>query len=311
MYEKDFGLLRRPFPATPDRALYYPAGTHEAARADLVRAIAEDEGFALLTGAPGTGKTLLVHLLLEQWHQNAVTAFLTNSHLADRSAFFQAVLYDLELPYEEGSEQVLRLRLTDYLLQNCGAGRRAILLIDEAQHLSDDLLEEVRLLGNLEAGSGKALQAILVAQQDVLAKLAKPELASVSQRLATRVQLEALGLEESVDYLSHQVRMAGGRPEQLFEESALHMLARGSRGIPRVLNQAAHHALTLACQAEMTQVDTEAALEALSRLGLEAEQPEADPEELLPTLSLGIDDNQGDGDKNDSSCRLFESSGPN
>jgi general secretion pathway protein A len=307
MYEKDFGLLRRPFPATPDRALYYPSGTHEAARADLLRAIAEDEGFALLSGAPGTGKTLLVHLLLEQWGHNAVTAYLTNSHLPDRSAFFQAVLYDLSLPYEEGSEQVLRLRLTDYLLQNCAAGRRAVLLIDEAQHLSDDLLEEVRLLGNLEAGSGKALQAILVAQQELLAKLAKPELAAVSQRLATRVHLEPLGLEESVDYLAHQVRMAGGRPEQLFEESALHMLARSSRGIPRVLNQAAHQALTLACQAEMTQVDTEAALEALSRLGLEAEQTEAQREELLPTLALGIDND----DKSDSTCRLFDSSGPN
>jgi type II secretory pathway predicted ATPase ExeA len=309
MYEKEFGLTRRPFPATPDRALYYPAGIHETARTELLRAIAEGEGIALLTGAPGTGKTLLVHILLEAWGRGAVTAFLTNSHFADRSAFFQAVLYDLSLPYAEGSEQVLRLRLTDYLLENCAAGRRAVLLVDEAQHLSDDLLEEVRLLGNLEAGADKALQAILVAQDDLLTKLTRPEVAALSQRLATRVHLEALGLEESVDYLAHQVRMAGGRPEQLFEESALHLLARGSRGIPRLLNQAAHHALTLACQAEMTRVDTEAALEALSRLGLEAEVTQAGADEELPTLSLGIGgEGTASSDKSDSACRLFESS---
>jgi general secretion pathway protein A len=303
MYEKEFGLTRRPFPATPDRAFYYPAGTHESALAELVRALAEDEGFALLTGAPGLGKTLLVHLLLERLGERTVSAFLTNSHFADRSALFQAVLFDLSLPYAEGGEQVLRLRLTDQLLQNCGAGRRTVLLVDEAHHLGVDLLEELRLLGNLEAGAGKALQVILVAQEEFLELLALPELAAVNQRLATRVQLTALGLEEGVDYLLHHLRMAGGQPDALFEESALKILARGSRGIPRLLNQTAHQALTLAYQAELGKVDAEAALEALSRLGLEAE--EFEEEEPAPTLPLDSEEtNNGE-----SACRLFETPG--
>src|SRR5262249_42332499 len=134
MYEKDFGLRRRPFPATPDRALYYPATTHETALAELERAIAENEGLTLLTGEPGTGKTLLAHCLLERLGPEVASAFLINSHVTGRSALFQAILFDLSLPYEVGSEQVLRLRLTDFLMKNCAAGRRAVLLADEAQH---------------------------------------------------------------------------------------------------------------------------------------------------------------------------------
>src|SRR5438552_476526 len=106
MYETRFGLLRRPFPATPNDALYYPATGHEAVLATLARAIRDEEGLALLSGAPGTGKTLLGFCLSERLGPGAVCAFVPNSHLIDRSALFQALLYDLKLPYEEGSEQV-------------------------------------------------------------------------------------------------------------------------------------------------------------------------------------------------------------
>src|SRR5437763_13682581 len=110
MYETRFGLKRRPFPATPDDALYYPATGHEAALASLARAVEDEEGLALLSGAPGTGKTLVGYCLSERLGTRALCAFIPNSHLADRSALLQALLYDFKLPYEEGSEQVLRLR---------------------------------------------------------------------------------------------------------------------------------------------------------------------------------------------------------
>jgi type II secretory pathway predicted ATPase ExeA len=276
MYEKDFGLRRRPFPATPDRAFYYPATCHEAALARLLRALGEDEGFALLTGAPGTGKTLLCHCLLDRLGADTASAFLTNSHFPDRASLLQAILYDFSLPYEDGGEQVLRLRLTDYLLKNCAEGRRALLLVDEAQHLSADLLEELRLLGNLEAGQGKAFQIILVGQPALLQTLARPELAACNQRLAARATVEPLGVEEGVDYLLHHIRVAGGKPESLLEEPALEILARGAGGVPRVMNQAGHQALSLAHQAEMNRVDAEAALEALAMLGLESAVEEAE-----------------------------------
>jgi type II secretory pathway predicted ATPase ExeA len=284
MYEKEFGLWRRPFPPTPDRACYYPATSHENALADLLRAIGEDEALALLTGAPGTGKTLLTHCLLQRLPQ-VTSALLTHSHFADRDSLLQAILFDFSLPFE-GGEQILRLRLTDFLLKNCTDGRRAVLVIDEAHHLRPDLLEELRLLSNLQAGAATAFQILLVAQDSLLDLLTRPELTVFNQRLAVRLRLEPLSFEEAVDYVVHHVRIAGGRPEALFDESALEILARGSRGIPRLLNQSAHQALMLTHQADMSRVDAEAALEALSCLGLD---PGADTTSLTEVTGLEED----------------------
>ncbi len=306
MYVKDFGLARRPFPATPDRSYYYPASTHETALASLLRAMDTNDGFALLAGAPGTGKTLLCHCLLERLGPDVASAFLSNSHFPDRISLLQGILYDFSLPYEDGGEQVLRLRLTDYLLKNCSGARRTVLLVDEAQHLSADLLEELRLLGNLEAGPDKAFQVILVGQEGLLQTLARPEMAACLQRLAVRARLEPLGVEEGVDYLLHHVRLARGQPEALWEEPALEILARGAKGIPRLLNQAGHQALMLAHQADMSRVDAEAALEALAMLGLEttvdAGQDEAEEETTSALVEMA--------GKDSTAVRLFDSPRP-
>src|SRR5579872_1308208 len=143
MYESHFGLRQRPFPATPDHTCYYPATSHERALARLLRGLQDGEGLLLLTGAPGTGKTLLCHCLLDRLGAGTATAYLTNSHLGDRASLLQAILFDLALPYQGRGEQEMRLALTDHLLQGYTAGRRTALLIDEAQHLGPDLLEEV------------------------------------------------------------------------------------------------------------------------------------------------------------------------
>jgi type II secretory pathway predicted ATPase ExeA len=278
MVEKHFGLNCRPFPPTPDTCLYYPASTHETALGALERGIADDEGILLLTGVPGTGKTLLGYVLVERLENQVVSAFLTNSHFADRSALLQAILYDLGLPHEEGSEQVLRLRLTEQLLKTCSEERRTLLVIDEAHHLSGDLLEELRLLANLEAGRGKALQVVLIAQPAVAQTLQQPGLEALQQRLAVRAALGALETEEAYDYLLHHLRLAGGKPEKIFDETALEVLARGTNGLPRFLNQAAHQALALAQAGAMEQVDAEAALEALALLGLTPAEPAVETE---------------------------------
>lgn len=285
-----FGLQRRPFPATPDSAVYYPATHHEQVLAQLLRVIQDDEGLALVVGAPGTGKTLLCHCLLERLGDNVTSAFLANSHCPDRTALLQAILYDLALPHEAAGEQILRLRLTDFLLHNCAKGRRTVLVIDEAQHLSVDLLEELRMLGNLEAGAGKAIQVILAAQPEMLEALARSELAAFNQRLALRALVEPLEAEEAIDYLVHHVRLAGGRPEKLFFDNALAILARGTSGVPRLLNQATSQALLLAEQADMEGVDEEAVLEALAQLGIPCREETTDepglPETVTP-LDLG------------------------
>ena len=281
MYESHFRLKGRPFRASPDPASYYPATTHEEALARLLRAVREDESFSLLTGAPGTGKTLLLHVLAERLGPEVACAFLVNSHVPDRAGLLQALLFDLALPYQQRGEQELRLTLTDYLLNRYGAGKRTVLLVDEAQHLSPDLLEELRLLGNLEGGSGKAVQVVLAGQPPLVDLLQRPELAGFRQRVAVRVRLEPLDVHEAADYLVHHLRVAGGPPRSLFTDEALEILARATQGLPRLLNQAAHQAMSLAYGVGAPAVDAEAALEALALLGLDAESAEA-TEPCLP-----------------------------
>lgn len=271
MYETHFGLRERPFRPAPDGAAYYPATSHEQTLARLQQALADGEALLLLTGEPGTGKTLLCHLLLERLGPGVASAFVTNSHVGGPAGLLQAILYDLSLPYRGLTEQELRLALTDALLQGYAAGRRTVLVIDEAQHLAPESLEELRQLANLEARRARAVQVVLSAQPALLETLGRDELRALAQRLPVRARLAPLTEQEAADYLVHQVRTAGGRPEAVWTDEALAVLARGSGGVPRLLNQAAHLALALACQAGAGMVDAEAALEALAGLGLEYE----------------------------------------
>jgi type II secretory pathway predicted ATPase ExeA len=270
-----FGLCHRPFRPTPDGAAYYPAGTHEAALAQLQQGIAGDEGLMLLTGEPGTGKTLVGQRLLERLPPDTAAVLIPNGHLRHRADLLQALLYDLGQPYRGLGEQELRLSLTDHLLETYRAGRRTVVVLDEAHHLSPDLLEELRLLGNLESRQGKALQIVLLAQPSILETLRKPELTACRQRLAVKARLEPLPPDEAADYVLHQLRCAGGKADSLFTGEALSVLAHSTGGLPRLLNQAAAQAMLLTAQADRYRVDAEAALEALGLLGIEP-SPEAD-----------------------------------
>jgi type II secretory pathway predicted ATPase ExeA len=296
-YATRFGLRRRPFPAAPDPSCYYPADGHERALARLLRGLEDGEGVLALAGAPGVGKTMLCHCLIERLGDGAPTAFLTNSHFRDRVGLLQAVLYELGLTYEGRTEQEMRLALTDYLLRNYAATQRpTVLVIDEAHHLSPDVLEELRLLGNLEAVGEKAVQVVLVGQPALGEALGRPELAALRQRIAVRVELEPMAVQEAADYLLHHLRAAGARADEVVAPEALELLARGARGVPRLLNQAAHQALTLAVAAEAATVDAEAALEALAALGLEADAAgDAAAEEGDAALAFPRLDGEGAG----------------
>jgi type II secretory pathway predicted ATPase ExeA len=277
MYETHFGLRRRPFRATPDSGCYYPATPHESALEQLLAALAEGEGMVLVTGAPGTGKTLLCHRLIERLGAGVTNAFLPHGRYGGRAGLLRAILYDLSRPHEAAAETDLRLALADFLLANYAAGKKAVLVLDEAHHLGPDLLEELRLLGNLEAEGGKALQVVLVGEPSFLATLGRPVLSSLGQRLAVRVVLEPMIAEEAADYILHQLRAVGGTPQDLISPEALELLAHSTHGVPRLLNQAAHRALSLACTAGERMVDAEAVVEALAALGLDS------PEEPVPT----------------------------
>jgi type II secretory pathway predicted ATPase ExeA len=276
MYQTHYGLRQRPFRSSPDSACYYPATSHEHALERLLNGL-EDDGIVLLTGEPGTGKTLLCHCLLERLGPGVTSAFLPQGRAGDRTGLLQAILSDLSLPYSGRTEQEARLALSEFLLTNFVGGKKTVLVVDEAQHLGPDLLEELRLLGNLEARQGKAVQIVLSAQPSLFALLGRDDLTSLNQRLAVRAAVEPLNVAEAADYLVHRIRIAGGQPDEVLSGDARELLARGTRGIPRLLNQAAHEALTLACTADVRPADAEAALEALALLGLEV------PEDSLPS----------------------------
>ena len=287
MLESHFGLRRRPFPSSPDHACYYPATGHERALQQLLAGLDDGEGVLVLTGAPGTGKTLLCQCLLERVGREVTAAFLTHTHIPDRTGLLQAILYDLSLPHEGRSEQGLRLTLIDHLVGRFAEGKRTLLVIDEAHHLGVDLLEELRLLGNLEGKAGKAMQIVLVGQPDLLDTLASPRLASLRQRLVVHPTLEPMGVEESADYVLHHLRAAGGSADEIIDAETLELVARQTGGVPRLLNQVMHHALRLSAAAECASVELECVLEALAAFGLAepeaADAPET-PAPAEPTL---------------------------
>jgi type II secretory pathway predicted ATPase ExeA len=286
MYVAHFGLRHRPFRPTPDPAAYYPATTHESALQHLQQALADEDGLALLTGEPGTGKTLLAALFVERLAEQAACVYLTNGHLAGPADLFQAVQYDLGEPYEGKSEQELRLNVTDGVLKRFAEGRRTILLLDEAHHLPPCVLEELRQLGNLETRDGKAVQAILFALPEIDETLRRPDLRALRQRLTVRATLDRLPADEAADYLVHHLRVAGARPEAIVSDEAVELIVKATGGLPRLINQATHLALALTCQAAEGRMDAEGALEALGRLGLEAaeEEPAATATTAPPRL---------------------------
>ena len=258
-----FGLTRRPFRPTPDTAAYSPAAAPDAALAAVQRAHADGDAVAVIRGEPGTGKTLLGLRFLEALPENTRRVIVHAPPHARPVELLQAVLFDLGHPYQGLSEQELRLAVHGELLTDLADGRRAVLVIDEAHHLSTEAGEELRLLGNLESREAKAVFALLLAQAGDEAWGA-----GFRQRVAVRKALPPLDRDEAVRFVRHQLRECGGRPEWLIDDEALHLLADGTGGIPRVLNRAAGLAFEVAAGAGQTQVDAEAVLEALDQLGL-------------------------------------------
>lgn len=268
MYEHHFGLRRRPFRPTPDTDAYYPATGHEHALEDIRQAIDDQEGLMLLYADAGLGKTLLARKLLETLDEEIRPVLLTNSHFSVRVDLLHAILFELGMPYLGLGEQDARLAITESCLDFYAEGGKTLIVIDEAHLLTQELLEEFKLLSNLEGNDGRAVQVLLVGLPEFEELIDRPGLNSFRQRLATRVKIDPLTPEEATDYLLHQVRIAGGKPD-LFGEDVLDILTHAANGIPRVLNQAAHLSFSLAAENESDFVDCESAVEAITRLGLD------------------------------------------
>ncbi len=269
MYLAYFGLREPPFSITPDPRFLYMSARHREALAHLVYGVGEHGGFVQLTGEVGTGKTSVCRCLLEQLPNHVDIALILNPRVSPVE-LLALVCDELRIPYPAGTKTQKELvdRLHRHLLEAHGRGRRTVLIIDEAQNLSPEVLEEVRLLTNLETTTDKLLQVILIGQPELAALLEEAKLRQLAQRVTARYHLEPLSRPETRAYVRHRLGVAG-RHAPLFTPSAVRQVHRETYGIPRLINAIADRALLGAYTREQSQVDAatvrRAAAEVLGR----------------------------------------------
>lgn len=243
MYERFFGLRESPFKVNPDPRYLYLTSRAQEALAGLTYGIKNRKGFILLTGEVGTGKTTLLNKLLDWLHeQQSSTAFIFNSKL-NESHLFDYVMADFGIPCPSRDKSQLLLRLNQWLLDRYRSGKSAVLIVDEAQNLSADVLEEIRLLTNLETSTEKLLQIILCGQPELEEKLKATELRQLRQRITLWCRTAPLTLEETYEYVAERLRVAGAKGDPLFSKEAIEAVQLYSNGIPRVVNLLCEHSL--------------------------------------------------------------------
>jgi general secretion pathway protein A len=255
MYTSFFGLNEKPFSITPDPRYLFMSERHGEALAHLVYGVTESGGFMQLTGEVGTGKTTLVRtLLLNRMPANADVAVVLNPQLSALE-FVQTICEELhvEMPDDRNSIKGLLDALNQHLLKAHAEGRRTILVVDEAQNLAPDVLEEVRLLTNLETSKQKLLQIILIGQPELRELLARNDLRQLAQRITGRYHLEPLSRDETAQYVEHRLKVAGAVGE-VFDPGAKRELFRYSEGIPRLINVICDRALLGAYSSERRRV---------------------------------------------------------
>jgi general secretion pathway protein A len=246
MYKDFYGLRANPFNVNPDPRYLFLTKHTEEALACLTYGIQSRKGFVLLTGEVGTGKTTLINKLLEWLRlQQVATAFIFNSRM-NTPQFLDYMMADFGIPCDSKAKSQILLRLYNWLLDRYRAGETAVLIVDEAQNLSDEVLEEIRMLTNLETFTEKLLQIVLVGQPELEQKLKQPQLRQLRQRLTLRAKTHALSLDETKAYVQQRLRIAGLNGQPIFEPEALVSIHRYAEGIPRVINLLCEHCLVSA-----------------------------------------------------------------
>lgn len=246
MFEKHFGLRENPFPAGHQMRFLYPSREHQEARAHLRYGIENREPFVLITGEVGTGKTTALYDALAEWGAQVSVALITNSALTRAELLEEICLrFGVALPAEVSKPKLLAL-LERHLLTVRARGEHAVLLLDEAQNLATDLLEEIRLLSNVESEGEKLIQIFLVAQPELEARLGRPELRQLRQRITVHYRLNPLSPEETAGYIHHRISVAGGNAWSIFPPDTCREVYRVTHGIPREINTIASQAMITA-----------------------------------------------------------------
>jgi len=277
MYLTYYGLVRSPFEMTPDPAFLYLGEAHREGLATLVYGVRSRKGFVLLTGEVGTGKTTLIHALLAQLDAGTSSAFIFNPRLEPLD-FFRVLFDELDIQDSCRTKADYLLALNRFLIGRLERNLATLLIVDEAQNLSGEMLEEIRLLSNLETPTSKLLQIMLVGQPELADKLARPELRQLRQRIVLRHSLRPFDGSETTAYVEERLRLAGYTGKGLFDKKALTELYEVSGGIPRILNVVCDGALLVGYARELDTLSRDVIQEVARDLALEAPRaPVADP----------------------------------
>ena len=265
MYEEYFSLKERPFSLTPDPDYLFLAESHQRALDHLLFGLESGEGFIAVTGDIGVGKTTVCRALLRRLPERFATALVVNTLLTEKE-LLRTILDDFGAPVPDGTRKDLLDALNRFLLAEAEAGRRPVLIIDEAQNLAPPLLEQVRLLSNLETEKRKLLQIVLFGQKELQEKLRLPQLRQFDQRITVRATILPLDLRETSRYIQHRMSVAGASGSTYLSPAAERLLHRRSRGVPRRINQLCDRALLSACVRNADRVERDDVVRAAASL---------------------------------------------
>jgi general secretion pathway protein A len=268
MYLTYYGLLRSPFEMTPDPAFLYLGEAHREGLATLIYGVRSRKGFVLLTGEVGTGKTTLLHALLAQLDAGTASAFIFNPRLEPLD-FFRVLFDELGIQESCRTKADYLLALNRFLIARLERNQATLLIVDEAQNLSSEMLEEIRLLSNLETPTSKLLQIMLVGQPELADMLAKPTLRQLRQRIVLRHSLRPFDAGETTAYVEERLRLAGYTGKGLFDKRALAELYEISGGIPRLVNVLCDGALLVGYARELDTLSRDVVQEVARDLALE------------------------------------------
>ena len=254
MYTEFYGLSERPFDLSPDPKFLHLTSSHRETLASMLYGIRERRGFLAVTGEVGTGKTTLINTLLNSLDEKVRTASIFRKYDTVHE-LLRTILYEFGVPIPSKDQFTLWQQLDEYLLATASRHETAVLIIDEAQNLSNRMLEEIRTLSNLETQKTKLLQIILVGQPEMDGKLNSEELRQLRQRIAIRRRVLPLSNDEIEAYISHRLKLVGGIVYTLFTRDALSLISRYSKGIPRTINIICDNALLIGYAVAQKKVD--------------------------------------------------------
>jgi len=285
VYESFYGLKEKPFELRPDPNYLYMSAGHDRVCSHLQYAVEEHKGFVVVTGEVGSGKTILVNYLLRRLPQDAVVAVVSNTALPPVQ-FLRMVCLEFGLSAAGRNKFATLDFLRRHLHEQFRAGRRVILVVDEAQNLPVQTIEEIRMLSNLQIGAQGLLQILLVGQPELQVKLRRKDLEQFLQRVSVHCHLGRLDLQETVRYVQHRLKVAGRGGEPLFTEEALKILYRYSEGTPRVVNMVCDTALVYGFAEQRLRIDADL-LSAVVAGGFARELPlSAEPGGPVPEPSI-------------------------